>query len=109
LPELLPTETYEARLYLAKTERDRVQLLREAVDGFLLFARTTLPYVREMDRGGVQALPGLGRNEAEQKVELGLDAAKQLEAVCRASGDKSGGAWAANAVAELEAALGVSK
>ncbi|HVT13562.1 MAG TPA: O-antigen ligase family protein [Fimbriimonadaceae bacterium] len=104
LPQVIPTETYEARIYLAKTSPDKTRLLKEAVEGFLEFTRVTLPYARAMAGGG-----GISVQEAEQETQLGLDTAKQLEAIYRTASDSAGVEWAGKAEAEFSAALGGSK
>ncbi|HWA83792.1 MAG TPA: O-antigen ligase family protein [Fimbriimonadaceae bacterium] len=104
LPQVIPTETYEARVYLAKTSPNKAPLLREAVEGLLEFTRVTLPYARAMGGGG-----GISVAEAEDETQFGLGTAKQLEAVYRAAGDASDAEWAGKAEAEFSAALGGSK
>lgn len=103
LPQIIPTETYEARIYLAKTSPDKTTLLRQAVEGLLEFAQVTLPYSRAMGGAGISV------QEAEEKTQLGLDTAKQLEAQYRAAGDSKGAAWALKAQGDFAAALGGSK
>ncbi len=103
IPEQIPTETFEARIYLAKAAKDKSLLLRSAVEGFLRFTRETLPYDREMEKSG--GAPGMGAEEAVQKVRIGLDAATQLGDVYRSNGDTLGEAWAAKAMSEFQSAL----
>jgi hypothetical protein len=49
LPEYVPTEPLEARVYLAKHEQDqeqRASLLQEALDGYARYKRLTVPQVK---------------------------------------------------------------
>jgi tetratricopeptide (TPR) repeat protein len=107
LPEEIPTETYEARLYLAKSATDKIALVRAAVEGFLQFARVTLPHAQAINPDGTGA--GISAREAMDRVKVGLDAAKQLEGLYRSAGDKVGEAWASEAEREFETAVGPSK
>jgi hypothetical protein len=107
IPEDIPTETYEARLYLAKTATNKEAMLRPAVEGLLQFAKVSLPRTRAMNPDGTGA--GMPTREAEDKAKLGLGALKQLEALYRASGDKAGLAWASDADRDFKAALEPSK
>lgn len=53
IPELVPTQTYEARLILAKDEPDPVvkaRLLAEACRGFLNFVKVTGPQIERFSR-----------------------------------------------------------
>lgn len=104
IPESIPTETYEARTYLVKfAPKDQVELLREAVEGLRQFARVTLPYARKMDSAG--GVGGLSGAEAERKVEGGIQAAKDLEKLYTAVGDRKNAEWAQGVAGELGAAV----
>jgi len=107
IAEIVPTETYDARIYLAKTAPNKIELLRGAVEGLLVFARTTAPYVRAMTAppGGLPSVGGLTMDDVNKEVGKGLAAAKQLEAIYRATGDKTMAAWAGKAAAEFEGSL----
>lgn len=107
LPEVIPTETYEARIYLADKGGNVVQLLRPAVDGLVRFATTTLPYSRRMARAGIGVNPSVA--EAEENVEMGMKAAQKLRAAYLAAGDSDGVKWSDEALAALESSLGGSK
>jgi tetratricopeptide (TPR) repeat protein len=97
IPEIVPTETYQARVYLAKTEGNKIPLLRAAVEGFEQYANTTVPYVKQMKEKGADGVLGVSVAEAHEKMLMGLDAAKQLDAAYRAAGDKAGAQWAETA------------
>jgi hypothetical protein len=102
LPQVIPTETYEARIFLAKSSPDRLKLLREAVEGLLHFGKVTLPYHRQMQAGGA-ASPETVAN-AESKVQIGIEAAKQLQEAYMRAKNPAGEKWAIEALADLEAA-----
>ncbi|MCW5937377.1 MAG: O-antigen ligase family protein [Fimbriimonadaceae bacterium] len=81
IPELVPLETYDARLFLAERESDpesKRRLLLDAAEGFARFAELTWPLVK---RGTEAKVPGgfLGITEqiARDAVARGKDAAEQ--------------------------------
>ncbi len=87
LPELIPTETLDARLFLVKNETDpgrKIELMRAAVDGFARYASTTVPpVIRAGEMGyGDETVP-----KAKEKVQRGLSAAQELKGLYGASGD----------------------
>lgn len=67
IPELVPTETYQARVYLANREPgQRAELLRGALEGFRSYFETTLPMVRRFEEAG---FPYLGETtESAQRL-----------------------------------------
>lgn len=106
LPQIVPTETYEARLLLAEREPDlatKARLLRGAVEGFLPFAEVTLPYAREMSVVG--PLNGVDLADAKATVTKAIDAAKRLALIAQQRKDEAGAQWARQAQAKMEGAL----
>ncbi|MBX7135689.1 MAG: O-antigen ligase family protein [Fimbriimonadaceae bacterium] len=88
LPEVIPTATYSARLFLAKqttTPAEQIEWLQPAVDGYVQYAETTVPRVKLMDKEGV---PFAGETlvEAQAKLAEGLAAADLLIRAYEASG-----------------------
>jgi tetratricopeptide (TPR) repeat protein len=88
LPQLVPTETFWAREWLAAREPDvhkRIELLQGAVDGYLRYARTTLPQVRQADRTGVP-IAGESLEQAQGTIRRARDVALELASLYRALG-----------------------
>ena len=80
LAELIPTEPYEARIFLAKHEPDvgkKIELLTQAIDGFLRYKAVTIPKVKLFDSGGLDFV-GETRKRAEEKMAMAREAADQL-------------------------------
>lgn len=98
LPELVPTETYEGRILLAKFGSPK-ELLREAVEGLSRFTEVTLPRVRS----GV--MPGLSVSEAENKVGIGKTAAQELRKLYEESNDRRGILWVDERIRKFEEAI----
>jgi len=80
LPEMVETGTCDARLFLAKDEKDpvkRADLLKGALDIFVQYAQTTVPVVKRYTaEGGTFA--GENLEGAIDKCKRGLEIAKQL-------------------------------
>lgn len=81
IPELVPTETYEARAFLAKglTGAEKPEMLKPALAGYVQFAKMTVPTVvafatADMDGG----YGGVTRADALAKLEQGLAVAAEL-------------------------------
>jgi O-antigen ligase len=104
LPEVIPTQTFYARLYLASIEDNlnrRAELLDQAVQGFGRYRTTTLPRVLQV--GGDFA--GETPSSARGHMGIATSAARQLAALYRDLGDEAGAAAAeAEASAFAEAA-----
>jgi O-antigen ligase/tetratricopeptide (TPR) repeat protein len=101
LPQLVPTETFWAREWLAGREPDvhkRIELLQAAVDGYLRYARTTVPQVRQADRTGVP-IAGESLEQARQTLARAREIALELASLYRTLG-RSGDAGRAEAAAE---------
>lgn len=105
LPELVPTETYVARIRLAELAPDdkaRATLLQPAVDGFKQYLALTVPNVLRFAANSDGALPYAGEtlDIAEAKMTQAAAAARLLAKTDRALGD-NGKADAADADAGL--------
>jgi O-antigen ligase/tetratricopeptide (TPR) repeat protein len=108
IPQIVPTETFEARRFLAERSGDaaeRAAWLRGAVEGYLLYRERTLPEVVRSHTVAGEAFVGESLQRARSHLESGIQAARELEQAYRELGDPGGCAWAASAEAELEAAL----
>ncbi len=87
LPELIPTETASARVYLAKSEPDltkRAKLLQEALDRYLLYRKITVPRILQADP--VNSGLGFGGEtlaEAKDKMTKAKEVALQLAELYR--------------------------
>lgn len=81
LPELVPTETFEARIFLAErlTGQDRAAMLRPAVTGYRSFARQTVPQVLMFAKSGLDGgYGGITKESATSKLKEGIAAAKSI-------------------------------
>ena len=81
LPELIPTETYEGRILLARRAPDSVaiKLEQEAIEGLALYARTTVPQIRGQVKAGGTEYAGETTQEAMKKLALGRAACEDLK------------------------------
>jgi tetratricopeptide (TPR) repeat protein len=106
IPEVVPTETYEARIYLASLEKAPAKitdLLKPAVQGLIAYAATTVPMIVRFEAvGGAQfGSP----KEAVNIISDGVTAARALAANYRLEKDENAAKWADDAVGSFEAAL----
>ncbi|HEY3782460.1 MAG TPA: O-antigen ligase family protein [Fimbriimonadaceae bacterium] len=105
LPDIVPTETYEAREYLAadvKDSKEKIELLRPAVQGMLNYAATTVPMIIKMSSVGSQfGSP----QDAAQKLTQISSAATDLGQAYRILNDEKDAKWADDAVATFKATL----
>jgi O-antigen ligase len=109
LPDLVPVETAQARVYLAesaKSPKERVDLLQPAVDIYSTYLNLTWPQVDRNSKGD----PNGGyadekRPEALKKLEEGRAAADALAAAYRGLGDGVKAAEAASAAGRFAEAL----
>lgn len=90
LAEIVPTDTYEARVFLAEgelPEPERQRLLRPAVEGFAAYARLTLPLVLRAAQSD-PPLPVAGEDleGAQRKMAMASEAANELAASYRRTG-----------------------
>lgn len=112
IPELVPTETYEARLQLAdlatdpKEKRDQ---LSKALTGFREYLKSTVPNVVRMSK---QTPPGDFSGEdlpkAQAKMNEAAEAAQRLAVLDRAANDEAGAKEAEADVAAFTGALASS-
>lgn len=109
LPELVPTETYFARRYLAQREEDpkkRQALLEPALEGLLEYARRTVPNVAASVKEGLpQGYGGETAESAREKMELGKDVARKLAAAYRQTLDAAKAAEVETKAAKFDEAL----
>jgi hypothetical protein len=96
MPELVPTETFVARIRLAAltpSTHERIRLLRPAVAGFKLYAAETLPIV--FQQSGSAAAYGVDSvGEAKAKMALAESGAARLASDDTLVGDSQGAAAA---------------
>jgi tetratricopeptide (TPR) repeat protein len=103
IPEMVPTETYEARLYLAKqtsSARAQIQLLAPAVAGFEQYAKVTIPQILQQGDYAGESL-----ETAKQKLAEATEAGQDLQRAADASGDRKSEALAKEALDAFSAAL----
>jgi len=108
LPELVPTETYRARLYLANQLRDpkaQAEMLKPAIEGFLSYSRATLPQILRMQNSEGSSVYGR-KSDAKTILGQAVEAAKALLTDYTLIKDTTQAKWAADAQRELESALG---
>ncbi len=109
LPEMIPTETFEARLHLAKHEKDptaRAALLQSAVDGYSRFMVHTWPSVQAVtteDPNG--SFGGITLEQGTEKLKAGQNAAVELVELYRSLGRAPESAGADAVVAAFGKAL----
>ena len=103
IPESVPLETYDARIFLADSAADpkeQIELLREAVEGFLQYRRLTVPQIERFAKADLTFL-GESLDDARAALDQGREAAQRLRALYGSAGDSDGEAWADSAVADL--------
>ena len=91
LPELVPTEPFDARVFLASQTDDlkeKLRLLEKAVDGYARYRATTVPLVIEFGSQGLD-YAGETREDAEKKMQRARDACQELMKLYGGIGDKS--------------------
>ena len=85
LPEIIPLETYRARLRWESISVDRdekIELLRDALKGFVEFSQTTGPLVERMLKAEPNSnYAGIGKTELEEAYREGLASAEELLAM----------------------------
>jgi tetratricopeptide (TPR) repeat protein len=103
IPESVPLETFDARVFLADRATDpaeQTRLLREAVEGYLQYRRLTVPQIERFARADLTFL-GESMDDAREAMGRARAAAQRLRALYSSAGDSEGVAWAESAVAEL--------
>lgn len=90
LPELVPTETYFGRIYLAKSldGKAKAEMLEPAFRGFLEYSQSTVPNVINLAKAGAdQSYGGETKEIALDKLQVAQEVAKDLAAAYRVQGD----------------------
>jgi hypothetical protein len=106
LPELVPTETFAARDYLAESEtssRKKVDLLLPAVRGYVEFAAHTVPQI--ISQGPAGDYGGENITSATRKLQDGIAIVKEAQRAAGATDDRADADEAAKAGVLLDAAL----
>jgi len=81
LPELVPLETYRARVFLAskaKERSQRLELLTPALKGYEAYAKSTLPKIRDFAKAGLTGFGGESVPDAIRAMQEGLSILTQL-------------------------------
>lgn len=88
LPELVPTEPFEARVYLAEqtNPENKATYLRQALDGYLRYKALTVPRVLAFAKDGLD-FAGQSKADAEENMAKAREIASELIALYGASGD----------------------
>jgi len=109
LPDVIPTETYEAREFLAQiagTAEKRTRLLSEAVAGFREYAGRTVPQVLgSLGPDGKGSYADEDLASVKRKMELAAKLAEELARLYRAEGKEAEGDTAADDAAAFRAIL----
>lgn len=111
LPQFIPTETYFARVEIAKsakTDAERIKWLAPAVSGFKRYLEVTVPQVQEYARLGVPSPEGDDMKAVATKMETAKAAAEELSKAYRATGAVGDADAAVALAARFEAALSVT-
>ncbi len=114
LPQIVPTETYAARLFLAARTQDpkqRTELLQGAINGYLSYLKTTVPVLKQSLAGVPNGdFGGETLKKAWDNLEAGRTAAVDLAKTYRAMGLPDKAAEADGFVKEFaDGALGLSE
>lgn len=75
IPEVIPLETFKARIYLAEalSGSAKAAMLKPAVEGFGMYAKTTIPEIRRFAISGFDGgYGGTTKAEALSEIETGL-------------------------------------
>jgi len=89
LEQIVPTETFQARLVLAKDAKDpreKARLLGDAVDGLCRYAQITAPEIMRAAKIGT-TFAGETPREAREKTTVGANAARTAASLFRQLGD----------------------
>ena len=85
-PELVPTETFEGRIWLASRINEspaRIELLEGAVRGFAKYRDTTIPLILRMTAGGAPEFGGEDTAKMTRKLTLARSAISTLKGIYR--------------------------
>jgi O-antigen ligase len=91
LPDLVPTQTYLARLVLARKgmpPKDRAQLLEPAWKGLIAYAAKTVPNVVQSVRAGLPGYGGETAEDARSNLQMALETVELLADSLRRSGQE---------------------
>lgn len=84
LPEMVPTETFEARAWLAarvSSAEEQAELLRGALEGYLSYAANTVPMVKMFANSGIDGgFGGIRRDDAHATLTTAIDLVAAYEA-----------------------------
>ena len=109
LPDMIPTETFDARLFLSARERDpraRAALLNAAVVGFERYLTHTWPSVKGASAEDPNAsFGGETLAKATEKLKRGEQTARELAALYRTLGNEAEAAGADAAASDFAKAL----
>ncbi|MBS1711478.1 MAG: O-antigen ligase family protein [Armatimonadetes bacterium] len=82
IPEIVPTETYDARLILAGDSEDRkekIRLLEEALTGYARFMSVTAPLVKRLTNDQNPEYGGVSRQDVEETQKRAKEALATLK------------------------------
>jgi tetratricopeptide (TPR) repeat protein len=99
IPELIPTEIAEARVFLADNMTDsdrRKDLYRSAVETYLSYLDKTLPQVKQIG-DDMMGFAGETLRAAKAKMAQATSASEKLAALCQRLGDAEGATFATTA------------
>lgn len=94
IPEMIPTTTFEARLFLAEYETDeatKARLILEALEGLKRYAEITVPQIKRMTDGGQPDYAGESKEDAQRKLELGRRWLAEWEMIAQRGGESVSG------------------
>ena len=106
LPEIVPTETFSAREYLASvttSSRRKVDLMLPALRGYQEYAHVTVGYL--VSQGGNIGMGEVTTQSAEDKMNQAIIDAKDVQRTAMTLGDRAAAAEASKAEADFERAL----
>lgn len=103
LAEVVPTQTYEIRIWLAQRtddDREKIKLLQDALDGFVRYRELTVPQIQ---RFAAEDMPFLGEtmDSARAKLTAAADAGQELVELYSEAGNEEAAAAAREAVESL--------
>ncbi len=106
IPELVPLETDDARVFLAantSSPSERAQLLRPAVEGYLRYFSATVPVIKRFASASpTGGFLGHDMREVHDVANRARNAAQTLKAAYSQLGDSAGESWVDEAVSKFE-------
>lgn len=100
VPELVFTQTYEARVLLSRraSGKEKIALLRPAIEGYLEYLNRTVPNIKRQTQGNPNGdFSGETVEIAQTKMQFAADAARDLASAYRTAGDPEGAKFAEDA------------